>query len=234
MPIKKILFFTLLFGLSTSIFAASENNTAVQIKPTKGTVALTFDDGPSPIYTPQILAILKKYNIKATFFMVGSNAKKYPEIVKMVLADGHAIDSHSLTHPMLTKLNDAQLYKEVVTPQVIINDIIHQKPVCLRYPFGASNEHVRSFIRSQGITPVAMGFNSFDYERPGTDKIVNWVLKNAYSGQVFLFHDGYDKREQTVAALPQIIEGLKKKGLGFSQICTQTIIAQQNPQNSNS
>jgi peptidoglycan/xylan/chitin deacetylase (PgdA/CDA1 family) len=227
MQLKKIVLFILLFGFATSLFATAEiNNVAVQTKPLKGTVALTFDDGPSPIYTPQILAILKKYNIKATFFMVGSNAKKYPEMVKMVLAEGHAVDSHTLTHPMLTKLNDTQLYKEVVTPQVIINDIINQKPVCLRYPFGASNEHVRAFIRAQGITPVPMGFNSFDYERPGTEKIVNWVLKNAYSGQVFLFHDGYDKREQTVAALPQIIEGLKKKGLGFSQICTQTTVTQ--------
>lgn len=184
-----------------------------------GTVALTFDDGPSPIYTPEILAILKKYDIKATFFMVGTNAKKYPEVVKAVLADGHAINSHSLTHPMLTKLNEAELEKEVVTPSTIIYDIIRVKPVCLRYPYGASNQHVRDVIRTAGMTPVSMGFNSFDYNRPGVEKIANWVIKNAHSGQVILLHDGYDKREQTVAALPKIIEGIKKKGLGFSQIC---------------
>lgn len=185
----------------------------------KGTVALTFDDGPTVKYTPQILAILKKYNIKATFFMVGMNAKAHPEMVRMVLADGHAINSHSMTHPMLTKLNDEQLYREVVGPQVVINNIIGKKPVCLRYPYGASNEHVRSVIRANGMVPVPMGWNSFDYDRPGVDKIVSWVLQNAHSGQVFLFHDGFDKREQTVAALPRIIEGIQKKGLGFSQIC---------------
>jgi peptidoglycan/xylan/chitin deacetylase (PgdA/CDA1 family) len=185
----------------------------------KGTVALTFDDGPTEVYTPQILAILKKYNIKATFFMVGNNAKNHPDIVKQILADGHAINSHSLSHPMLTKISDAQLHREVEEPQVIIYKIIGQKPNCLRYPFGASNQHVRDVIRSQGIVPVAMGYNSFDYERPGVDKIVNWVLKNAYSGQVILMHDGFNKREQTVAALPRIIEGIQKKGLGFSQIC---------------
>ncbi len=69
------------------------------------------------------------------------------------------------------------------------------------------------------MVPMPMGWNSFDYERPGVDKITAWVLKNAYSGQVFLFHDGFDKREQTVAALPRIIEGIQKKGLGFSQVC---------------
>lgn len=185
----------------------------------KGTVALTFDDGPHPVYTPQILAILKKYNVKATFFMVGMNAKKYPEVVKQVLAEGHAINSHSLTHPMLTHLSNAQLEKEVKMPNVIINNIIGKNPLCLRYPFGASNEHVRAVIREHGMTPVPMGFNSFDYDRPGVDKIVSWVLKNSYSQQVILMHDGFAKREQTVAALPRIIEGIQAKGLGFSQIC---------------
>lgn len=200
-----------------AIFAA--DNTTVRTHPLPGTVALTFDDGPNPIYTPQILAILKKYHIKATFFMVGVNAKKYPDMVKLVEADGHAVNSHSLTHPMLTKLSDSELHKEVATPQVIIFNIIGKKPICLRYPFGASNEHVRTVIRGEGMTPVPMGFNSFDYERPGTQKIVSWIEKNIHSGQVFLFHDGYDKREQTVEALPQIIEAIQKKGLGFSQIC---------------
>lgn len=184
-----------------------------------GTVALTFDDGPNPIYTRQILAILKKYDVKATFFVVGVNAAKYPDVIKEIHEQGHAIDSHSLTHPMLTKLSDAQLETEVTKPSAIVDKIIGVKPKCLRYPFGASNEHVREVIREHSMTPVAMGFNSFDYDRPGSEKIIDWVLKNVHSKQVILMHDGYDKREQTVAALPVIIEGIKKKGLGFSQIC---------------
>lgn len=213
---RKMMYCLLLSLLSTSSFAALDT---VRTTPLKGTVALTFDDGPSPIYTPKILAILKKYNIKATFFMVGVNAKKYPDMVKLVLADGHAIGNHSLTHPKLTHLNNAELTKEIVTPQTIIYDIVGIKPACLRYPFGMSNEHVRSAIRAEGIIPMSMGFNSFDYENRGTDKMVRWVLENAQSGQVILMHDGYDKRQQTVDALPRIIEGIQKKGLGFSQIC---------------
>ena len=172
------------------VFQAQAADKSVRTVGLKGTVALTFDDGPNPIYTPQILAILKKYNIKATFFMVGMNAQKYPEVVKQVLAEGHAINSHSQTHPMLTHLNEVQLEKEVKTPSVIINNIVGKKPLCLRYPYGASNEHVRATIREHGMTPVPMGFNSFDYDRPGVDKIVNWVLKNSYSKQVILMHDG--------------------------------------------
>lgn len=192
---------------------------AIETLPAPGTVALTFDDGPSPIYTPQILEILKKYNIKATFFVVGSNAKQYPELVKAIHDAGHPINSHSMTHPMLTKISDKTLQWEIKTPNTIVENIIGIKPLCLRYPFGASNEHVRSMIRANNMTPVPMGFNSFDYERPGTEKITSWVIKNAHSRQVILLHDGYDKREQTVEALPIIIEGIKKKGLGFSTIC---------------
>lgn len=201
-------------------FQVNAADNAVRKVGLKGTVALTFDDGPSPIYTPQILAILKKYNIKATFFMVGMNAKKYPEVVKQVLAEGHAINSHSQTHPLLTHLDNAKLNYEVATPSSIIHEITGKKPLCLRYPFGASNSHVREVIHEHGMEPVPMGFNSFDYDRPGVDKIVDWVLKNSYSKQVILLHDGFDKREQTVAALPRIIEGIKAKGLGFSQICS--------------
>lgn len=217
MKFKKILFS--IFCLLPLIVFATEDKTHLSKTAERGTVALTFDDGPSEPYTRQILAILKQYHVKATFFMVGMNAKAHPDIVKEILADGHAIDSHSLTHPMLTKLNDTQLQAEINEPINIIYSITGIKPVCLRYPFGASNHHVRDRIREANMTPTPMGFNSFDYDRPGTDKIVSWVLKNAHSGQVILLHDGFAKREQTVAALPHIIEGIQKKGLGFSQVC---------------
>lgn len=201
-------------------FQAHADHRNVRNTALKGTVALTFDDGPHPVYTRQILEILKKYDVKATFFMVGMNAKAHPDVVKEILAAGHAINSHSLTHPNLTKINNAQLIKEVETPKIIIHDIIGKNPLCLRYPYGASNGHVRDVIREYDMTPTSMGFNSFDYDRPGVDKIVDWVLKNSYSKQVILLHDGFNKREQTVAALPRIIEGIRKKGLGFSMICS--------------
>lgn len=210
-------FFALIFCLFSFTAFAADN--PVRTTPLKGTVALTFDDGPTDLYTPQILAVLKKYNIKATFFMVGNSAKNYPDIVKQVFAAGEAIDSHSLSHPFLTKLNDTQLNKEISAPQAIIYKLVGIKPVCLRYPFNASNQHIRNEIRAHGLVPVPMGFNSFDYTRPGVDKIVNWVVKNAHSGQVILLHDGFVNQQQTVDALPRIIEGIEKKGLGFSQIC---------------
>lgn len=219
MFVKKIFLGIFTCLLSFAACAADNADKTVLTKPIKGTVALTFDDGPNPVDTPKILEILKKYNVKATFFMVGNNVKRYPEIVKQVLAEGHAIGSHSLSHPMLTKLNDKELHKEVYTPSEYIFNVINKKPSCLRYPHGASNTHVRDVIRQAGMIPTPMGFNSFDYTNPGSDKIVSWLVKNLYSGQIILLHDGFIKRQQTVDALPQIIEAVKKKGLGFSQIC---------------
>lgn len=204
---------------SFSIYAATEHTEKIRTIPLPHTVALTFDDGPHPTFTPQVLDILKKYQIKATFFVVGMNAEKYPDLIKAIYADGHHINSHSQTHPMLTKLSNLALNREIEQPNSIVSKIIGVKPKCLRYPFGASNQHVRDAIHHHGLQPVPMGFNSFDYDRPGTQKIVDWVLKNSYSKQVILLHDGFAKREQTIAALPQIIEGIQKKGLGFSTIC---------------
>ena len=215
---KQLIYFLILSLLPFVLNAANAEKVTTNIPQAK-TVALTFDDGPNPIDTPKILAILKKYHIKATFFVVGANAKLYPEMLKAIHDDGHVIASHSQTHPMLTKISHAQLKNEIELPVKIIHNILGIYPKCLRYPFGASNAYVREQIRLAGMLPTSMGFNSFDYERPGTQKIVDWVLKNVYSKQVILMHDGYAKREQTVAALPQIIEGVKRKGLGFSTIC---------------
>lgn len=213
--------FSIVIGTTAFATTTTTNVTQVTVRtdPLPGTVALTFDDGPSSIYTPQILDILKKNNIKGTFFIVGANAEKYPEIIKRMHEEGHVIASHSQTHPMLTKLSDAQLEKEIATPSTIVDGLIHEKPKCLRYPFGASNEHVNNEIRIYGMAPAPMGFNAYDYKRPGTQKIIDRVLKNVYSKQIIILHDGFDQREQTVAALPAIIEGIKKKGLGFSTIC---------------
>src|SRR3990167_9614965 len=119
----KTLIFIICSLFSLAVYAATDVENHIHKLPAKGTVALTFDDGPSKIYTPQILAILKKYNIKATFFMVVTNAKSHPDLVKQVLADGHAINSHSQTHPLLTKLNDKQLNWEVAEPIAIIYNI---------------------------------------------------------------------------------------------------------------
>lgn len=186
-----------------------------------GTIALTFDDGPNPTFTPQILAILKKYHVKATFFVVGREAESHPELIKMIHDQGHVVAIHSQTHPNLTKISDAQLQNEVEKPREIIINILGAEyaPKCLRYPFNASNQHVRDVIHEHGMIPVTVGRNAYDYKKPGVDKIVSNVLSTIHQQEVIVMHDGFADREQTVAALPKIIEGIQTKKLGFSTIC---------------
>lgn len=203
--------------ISGCCFAKTLSN--VRIKALPGTVALTFDDGPSPVYTPQILKILKEYKVHATFFVMGWSAKKYPKLIKAILADGNVIANHTMSHKMLTKLSPKQLRYEVVQSRDNIEKAAGYAPVCLRPPYGVGNKRVAAYIRKQGMIMVPMGFNSFDYENRGVNRLVQWVTSNAKSGRVFLLHDGYKARGQTVRALSSIIVLIRRQGLGFSTIC---------------
>ena len=195
------------------------NTINVRTTPLKGTVALTFDDGPSPKYTPQVLKILKRYGIHATFFVVAGNAKRHPKLVKAILADGNTIANHSMTHPKLTKISAKRLQYEVGGAQKVITKLTGKPTACLRPPFGLTNKRVKAVIEKNGMIQVPIGYNSFDYTRPGVKKLIHNVVSKVHSGMVVLLHDGYVGKQQTVDALPGIIEGIKKKGLGFSMIC---------------
>ncbi len=209
-----IIVFALTLSVSVTAFAHNPNAIAAP-----GTVALTFDDGPSGIYTQKILAVLKQYNVKATFFMVGENAAKHPDVVKMVDADGHAIGNHTWDHPFMTHQTDNELNSEIEQTQTTIYNIIGKKPVCLRYPYDDFNKHVTGVIHAHGLQAVGIDVDSEDYRKPGVPTIVNNVMKYVKSGVVILFHDGPTDRQETVDALPLIIQAIQKKGLTFSQIC---------------
>ncbi len=217
---KRILTLLTLLLCSMGIAQAANANDPYHLKPAKNTVALTFDDGPDINYTKKVLAVLKKYNIKATFFVLGGNAKQYPDLIKAILADGHNIENHSMTHPMLTRLNEQQLQYQIGGTNKIIKQLTGKEPVCLRPPYGAYNKQVKAVAAANGLQVINWDLNSFDYERRGTDKLVAWVTKKAGPGSVILMHDG-GPRQQTVDALPQIIEYYKSRGIGFSQICYQ-------------
>lgn len=125
-----------------------------------------------------------------------------------------------MTHKKLTKMNSKQLYYEIVKSKQLIKKASGGlQPVCVRPPYGMGNKRVGNYIRSKGMIMVPMGFNSFDYKNRGSKWLANWVIKNARNKRVFLLHDGYHERPQTVEALPTIIKGIKKKGLKFSAIC---------------
>lgn len=218
----------------SSLEELDKNPNGIPIHPERGTIALTFDDGPSLKETPQILKILRDYHVHATFFIVGSNAKEHPELVKQILAEGHSIGNHSYTHPMLAHISQDRLTHEIKDTQETIKDITGIVPQCLRPPFGDVSARVRSFALSQGLVTIPTGFSSFDYKRKGVTVMENWVISNMQPGRVFLMHDGGNSQGQTVAALPAIIEAAQKKGLGFSTICPDTTITASKEKSQNS
>ena len=125
------------------------------VQTTQKVIALTFDDGPHPIYTPQLLDILSKNNVKATFFMIGASIKKYPLIVKQVVAKGHAIGNHTYTHPLdLTVCTEPRIIRELKDSQSIIRQVTGQQVFIFRPPRGIINKKVVKIIKKNGYQTI--------------------------------------------------------------------------------
>ncbi|WP_020390128.1 polysaccharide deacetylase family protein [Kribbella catacumbae] len=167
---------------------------------------LTFDDGPDPVWTPQVLAVLAKYDAHATFFQLGSMQAAHPGIRDQVLAAGNTIGNHSISHAQLTKLSAAKRHHEIFDGP---------RSSCFRPPYGAANDKVRADIKAAGMVPVLWDIDTLDWQRPGKQAIVNRILTQAHSGAVILMHDAGGDRGQTVAALDQALETLTARGYTF-------------------
>jgi len=180
-------------------------------------LALTFDDGPSPDYTLQILALLKQYNIHATFCLIGRQVKKYPEIVEQIVADGHKIALHSMNHDEnLSRRSDKKIKSEILGEKELLDTIVPDAQVdYYRAPGGNWNLHVRKMITSWGLKPLGWSVDTKDWERPGVDSIIENVNNELHPGGVVLMHDAGGNRNQTVAALKQLLPTLKAEGYQF-------------------
>jgi peptidoglycan-N-acetylglucosamine deacetylase len=178
-------------------------------------VALTFDDGPSPDRTETMLTTLEQTHTPATFFVVGASAHTRPNLIAREAADGFAIGIHTWDHPFMTKLTPAQRAWELAsTAQAIHADL--GPHYCLRYwrpPFGDYNSQVVAQTQAMGLTTVTWSVDPRDWSDPGVSVIVQRVLSAARPGSIILLHDGYFNRNETAQALPQIIQGLRARGL---------------------
>jgi peptidoglycan-N-acetylglucosamine deacetylase len=179
-------------------------------------VHLTFDDGPNPTYTPQILDLLAAYDAEATFFMVGQQVADHPQIAERVSAAGHTIGNHTRSHARLTEVDEATFTHELLDTQGVIEDTVGGAPSCLRPPFGARDGSVNQTAADLGLRMAMWDVDPRDWERPGTDAIVDHVLREVGPGDVVLLHDGFRDRSQTVAALERILEQLSGQGYRFT------------------
>ncbi|MGE7092481.1 polysaccharide deacetylase family protein [Lysinibacillus sp. NPDC048646] len=175
-------------------------------KGAKKRVALTFDDGPDARVTPQILAILKKYDVKATFFMVGKNVSRNPATVEKVYADGHEIGNHTWNHPKLTTLTKVNVKQEVDRTSNAIYAAIGQYPTVFRPPYGATSEQVRSVM---SIPSILWSVDTLDWKHRNADKILAYVKASVKDGSIILMHDIH---QSTANGLENVILYLQQQG----------------------
>lgn len=180
-------------------------------------IALTFDDGPDAVITRQIADLLRQYDAKATFFVVGSRVLKNPRVVQQLAEDGHELANHTFSHPNMRRLSKERLGREIEQTQKVITDLTGKKPVLFRPPGGYYDEKMVDSIRNAGFLVVLWSWHqdTRDWTDPGTNKIVTKVLKNARNGDIVLFHDYGGDRQQTVNALKTILPSLQKEGFQF-------------------
>lgn len=181
----------------------------------KKLIALTFDDGPHPGKTPQLLAVLRQYNVHATFFVVGKRAEEDPELVQQEVADGHCIGDHTYHHDRLTQIPNADMAPEITACADVIKKITGKYPRYFRPPGGTFDREVTNTAQQLGYKVVLWSINPGDFERPTTQVLEDHILREANNGAIILFHDGV---QQTIDALPTIITKLRARGFQFVTI----------------
>lgn len=176
-------------------------------------VALTFDDGPWSD-TPAVVATLERFRVPATFFVLGRQVAGRGDLLRRELSDGDALGNHSYSHPDLVRGGGAERQLRW-TSDAIKRGAAGYRPCVFRPPYGSQNASVRRTARRLGLSTITWDVDPRDWSRPGTAAIVQRVLGNVHNGSIVLMHDGGGPREQTLAALPAIIQGLRRRHFGF-------------------
>ncbi|WP_438434984.1 polysaccharide deacetylase family protein [Gorillibacterium sp. sgz500922] len=197
-----------------------------QVATQEKAVAFTFDDGPHPVYTKQLLDIFRRANGKATFFMIGQELDAYGEIAAEVHAAGHEIANHTWSHPDLTKLTLEEARAEVEKMDEKIRRITGKPVLTFRPPYFAVNEDILSLAADMGYQSIgAVNGEAKDWEQPGVEYILDHTRRVLGKGSILLFHDGYGKREQTIEAVRVLVEELAAEGYRFVTVSELTALS---------
>jgi peptidoglycan-N-acetylglucosamine deacetylase len=179
-------------------------------------IALTIDDGPSPVYTPQVLRVLEKYRVRATFSMVGENVSYYPAVAREVADAGHTIINHTWDHAKLTALSASRQQEEIARATEAIHAATGVNPRMFRAPYGAWSRAALAYCARMRLIPLDWSVDPRDWSRPGVSEIVAAIMATTRSGSIILEHDGGGDRSQTVTALKMVIPRLIGAGYRFA------------------
>ncbi|MHA7967412.1 polysaccharide deacetylase family protein [Paenibacillus sp. CAU 1782] len=183
---------------------------------TGGKIALTFDDGPDTRYTTAILDILKEKDVKATFFVVGTQVKKYPDVLKRIVEEGHAIGNHTQSHKDLSKLTKSQIVKEIDEADAAIEDVLGYKPEMFRAPYGALSETLKKTLKEKDRKLVGWTVDTRDWAGTSINDMREVIRKGSKPNGIILMHSFGGKHiANTVEMLPQVIDDLRELGFTF-------------------
>jgi len=174
-------------------------------------ISLTFDDGPDEIVTPKIIEILQNHHVKGNFFFIGSEAEKYPQVVKNAYENGNIVLSHSYHHVDLTTLSNAEQADEINNAGLAIQTIIGKEPAMIRPPYGETNETLIANAKDKGYSVIIWSIDTLDWSQKDAENIIKNVTDNLRNGDIILMHSDSEKTE-TAKALPTIIEAVQEKG----------------------
>lgn len=181
-------------------------------------IALTFDDGPHPVYTEEILSILAEYDAKATFFCIGVNAERYPALVEKILSSGHEIGNHTYDHENLQKVNTTKVRSEIIGMENALLPVTEDLPTLLRPPGGAYSEAVCQAATALDYTVILWSVDTRDWAHTAVEEIVENVLTNTGPGDIVLFHDSIGGTSPTPEALRRILPVLVERGYHFCTV----------------
>lgn len=183
--------------------------------PNKKQIALTFDDAPDNRFTPQVLSILKRYRVKATFFVVGFRVSQYPGVLERIAKDGHVVGNHTYHHPQLNKLSSDRFHEEILRNERTIRPIVGYTPKLVRPPYGAINEDEVRWLGEHHYLVVNWNVDPQDWRGSGKEQIISRVSEQVNPGSIILLHSATGEGGDlsgTVQALPSIIEKLRADG----------------------
>ena len=187
-------------------------------------VALTFDDGPHPKYTPLILDILKAEGVQATFFAVGTNAETYPNLIRRIEAEGHELGNHTYNHNHVGKMSRQALAEDISLCAGSIARITGHSPCYFRPPEGVCNQDVKEICEKSGMTIVMWSVDTRDWAHPTVREMCENVRCNTRPGSIILMHDFIGKNSPTPEALRQIIPILR--GLGYEFVTVSQLLSE--------
>ena len=187
----------------------------------KKLIALTYDDGPNNEYTPELLDVLKEEDAKATFFVLGSKAEYYPEIIQRIIAEGHQIGNHSFDHKQFITLSSTQLQSEINKTNNILEEIIGEPPSVIRTPYGEVTDKIKETV---DMPIILWDIDTLDWKtNSSADKVYNSIISKAQDGDIILMHDIFPI---CVQATKRVIERLKEEGYVF--VTVETLILAKN------